>query len=67
MPRAPSSESETSFSGLRLGLYNVREIATALGGTVEVQSTDDQGTTFRMRLPRREWLGADMLRTMLKH
>ncbi len=62
-----SSESETNFSGLRLGLYIVREIATALGGTVEVHSNHDRGTTFRMRLPRREWPGADLLRPMLKH
>lgn len=38
-------------SGLGLGLYIVREIATAHGGSVQVRS-DDQGTTFSVRLPR---------------
>ncbi|MGA9520131.1 MAG: GAF domain-containing sensor histidine kinase [Myxococcaceae bacterium] len=62
-----SSESETSFSGLRLGLYIVREIATASGGTVEVHSNLERGTLFRMRLPRRSWHGTDVVRSALKH
>ncbi len=38
-------------ANLGLGLYVVREIATAHGGTVDV--TSDQGTTrFELRLPR---------------
>ncbi|HMO27618.1 MAG TPA: ATP-binding protein, partial [Tepidisphaeraceae bacterium] len=36
-----------------LGLYIVREIAVAHGGSVEVASTHDTGTTFTVRLPRR--------------
>jgi len=38
--------------GLGLGLFIVREIAHAHGGTVEVASSDDEGTTFTIRLPR---------------
>jgi signal transduction histidine kinase len=38
--------------GLGLGLFIVREIAAAHGGTVEVTSTPDGGTTFVVRLPR---------------
>ncbi len=62
-----SSESDTNFSGLRLGLYIVREIARASGGTVEVHSSSDRGTLFRMRLPRRSWHGVDVIRSALKH
>jgi signal transduction histidine kinase len=39
--------------GLGLGLYIVREIVNAHGGTVAVDSHDDRGTTFLVRLPRR--------------
>ncbi len=35
-----------------LGLYIVREIVVAHGGTVEVASTAQEGTTFTVRLPR---------------
>jgi signal transduction histidine kinase len=41
-----------SRSGLGLGLYIVKEIARAHGGTVELTSTSGEGTTFRMTLPR---------------
>ena len=37
---------------LGLGLYIAKEIATAHGGTIEVASSDDAGTTFRVHLPR---------------
>ena len=43
-PRVPGS--------IGLGLYIVREIVVAHGGTVEVASTADAGTTFTVRLPR---------------
>jgi sigma-B regulation protein RsbU (phosphoserine phosphatase) len=39
--------------GLGLGLYIVREIVNAHGGTIAVDSNDDRGTTFLIRLPRR--------------
>ncbi len=35
-----------------LGLYIVREIVTAKGGTVTVTSTAEEGTTFTVRIPR---------------
>jgi signal transduction histidine kinase len=35
-----------------LGLYIVREIVVAKGGTVEVASTSQEGTTFTVRIPR---------------
>ncbi|MET0402861.1 MAG: PAS domain-containing sensor histidine kinase [Cystobacter sp.] len=39
-------------SGLGLGLYIVRELVRAHRGEVSVHSTDEAGTTFRVRLPR---------------
>nr|WP_228531143.1 MULTISPECIES: PAS domain-containing protein [Myxococcaceae] len=51
--QAPSlRETGTRSSGLGLGLFVVREIARAHGGSVEVHSTREHGTTFRVRLPR---------------
>jgi len=37
---------------LGLGLYIVDKIVAAHGGVIEVQSSDKQGTTFSVRLPR---------------
>jgi signal transduction histidine kinase len=37
---------------LGLGLYIVDKIVTAHGGGITVQSSDEQGTTFTLRLPR---------------
>ncbi|MBA3596920.1 MAG: HAMP domain-containing histidine kinase [Methylibium sp.] len=39
--------------GLGLGLYIARAIAEAHGGSIEVQSLQDAGTTFTARLPRK--------------
>jgi PAS domain S-box-containing protein len=50
--RGPSAGTSRS-SGLGLGLYIVRQIALAHGGTVEATSDDTVGTTFSMRWPRR--------------
>ncbi|MBJ6763703.1 PAS domain-containing protein [Myxococcaceae bacterium JPH2] len=36
-----------------LGLYIVREIVQAHGGTIEVSSSEDEGTRFTVTLPRR--------------
>lgn len=37
--------------GTGLGLYIVKESATQLGGTIAVQSVENEGTTFVVRLP----------------
>lgn len=47
--REPRSGSK---SGLGLGLYIVREIAQAHGGSVDATSTVEEGTVFRVVLPR---------------
>jgi signal transduction histidine kinase len=39
--------------GLGLGLYIVQEIVSAHDGTISVDSDDDRGTRFCIRLPRR--------------
>lgn len=44
LQRAPGS--------IGLGLYIVREIVNAKGGTIAVASTAQQGTTFTVRIPR---------------
>jgi signal transduction histidine kinase len=41
----------TNYGGLGLGLYVVREVATALGGTVTATSTQGSGSTFIVELP----------------
>lgn len=38
--------------GLGLGLYIVRQVVHAHGGTIAVDSTAERGTTFTVRLPR---------------
>ncbi len=50
--RAVEEERYTS-SGLGLGLFIVQQIIAAHGGSVEVRSTEAEGTTFTVRLPRR--------------
>lgn len=42
-----------SVPGLGLGLALVRQIAAALGGSVEVRSERDVGSIFRFRIPSR--------------
>jgi signal transduction histidine kinase len=38
--------------GLGLGLYIAKEIAEAHGGRIELDSSQDAGTTFKVTLPR---------------
>lgn len=42
---------------LGLGLFIVDKIVGAHGGTVDVRSTDESGTTFTVRLPKKESAG----------
>lgn len=44
---------QSGSSGLGLGLYIARAIALAHGGSIDVVSTEQDGTTFTARLPRR--------------
>jgi signal transduction histidine kinase len=40
------------YGGLGLGLWIVREIIDAMGGTISLDSRVDEGSTFTVRLPR---------------
>ncbi|GAC1640413.1 MAG: hypothetical protein NVS4B8_07930 [Herpetosiphon sp.] len=42
----------THIGGMGVGLYVVKEIVSLHGGAIEVQSTEGQGSTFTVRLPR---------------
>lgn len=48
----PFRKRDASSGGLGLGLFIVKEIAKAHGGAATVQSTAEEGTTFRMTFPR---------------
>lgn len=48
----PFRRSDTSAGGLGLGLFIVKEILRAHGGTVRVFSTDEAGTTFTVKVPK---------------
>jgi signal transduction histidine kinase len=45
---------DRSPHGLGLGLYIVKQIVLAHGGTVDVESSAETGTTFTLRLPRKQ-------------
>ena len=47
------SGAESPREGLGLGLYIVRQIVLAHGGTIDVDSSSETGTTFRVELPAR--------------
>lgn len=49
---APETATQRVPGSIGLGLYIVHEIVVAHGGTVEVASTAQEGTTFTVRLPR---------------
>jgi len=51
--RGSSRPRPDASRGLGLGLFIVKEIARAHGGTVEVSSSVGEGTLFSVRLPRR--------------
>jgi signal transduction histidine kinase len=44
--------SDTSAHGLGLGLYIVKQVAIAHGGTIDGESNAEAGTTFTLLLPR---------------
>lgn len=48
----PGADDSRDRRHLGLGLFIVDKIVEAHGGTIEVQSTEESGTTFTIRLPR---------------
>ena len=50
---APFRRGQRDGSGLGLGLYIAEQIVLAHGGRIDVTSSAADGTTFRLRLPRR--------------
>jgi PAS domain S-box-containing protein len=44
--------SERNYSGFGLGLWIVKQILDAMGGSIQVESAPGQGATFRVVLPR---------------
>ena len=51
-PNASAQAHERSKTSLGLGLFIVREIVLAHGGTISVESSSAAGTVFTIRLPR---------------
>jgi signal transduction histidine kinase len=52
LTRAVSDGDNPGSVNLGLGLYIVKDIIVSHGGTIEVTSTEEDGTTFTARLPR---------------
>jgi signal transduction histidine kinase len=66
-PFCRGQASAEAVAGMGLGLYIVKEIATAHGGAVEVRSEVGYGTTFKLRLPRRPYAEGQGLPSLLRH
>ena len=52
LTRATAPTGEQASMNLGLGLYITQEIVAAHGGTIQVTSSEEQGTTFTSRFPR---------------
>ncbi len=50
--RAPNADQKRRAGSIGLGLYIAREVARAHGGSLDVTSSPNAGTTFTARLPR---------------
>jgi len=53
MKRGNDTDTDSEVRSVGLGLFIVREIATAHGGHVQVSSTQEEGTTFELHIPLR--------------
>lgn len=51
--RSADEEPGQPSTSLGLGLFIVKEVVTAHGGTIEVSSSEAEGTLFRVELPRK--------------
>jgi signal transduction histidine kinase len=49
--RIPGSRIRSGHVGTGLGLYLGRQLARAMGGELDLESTGQSGSTFRVRLP----------------
>jgi len=49
----PGRRGDARSGGLGLGLFIVQQIVLAHGGSIEVTSNDEKGTTFTLALPRK--------------
>jgi signal transduction histidine kinase len=49
---SPKLQAQRRAGSIGLGLYIAREVVQAHGGSIGVESTDEAGTTFIVRLPR---------------
>jgi len=49
--RVPGSRIRAGHVGTGLGLYLSRQLAEAMGGTLDLEATGPQGSTFALRLP----------------